>query len=534
MRIHPWARIAVPLVFAGAALLPPAGGYAQDGDPQPLEILEYRIVGNTTLPTLTIEKAVYPFLGPGRSTEDVDRARASLEQAYHGAGYLTVVVEVPPQQVRDGVVTLRVSEAKVSKLQVRDAKYNLPSRIKQAVPALAQDTVPHFPSAQDQLTALSRSPDLQVTPVLRAGRAPGSIEVDLKVKDKLPLHGSVELNNKQSPDTSRGRFEAGLRYDNLWQRRHSVALYYFVAPRDPDQVEVITGSYALPLGGDGSLLALYYAHSNSDVPTAFDSGVIGKGDSIGARASLPLPGRGAWFHSLSLGADYIDSAQTTQLVGGLAVLDQPVRYTALAAQYDAVYPGRTGEWRLGASTRMGVSALNERNIDCNGVTLDQFTCRRDGAQPNFFLLRGEAQRVQTLPKDWSALLRLDFQLAAQPQINNEQIVAGGFETVRGYLEAEAAGDDGVRARLELRTPPRKLLEPTTVQGFAFFDWAQLWLQDLPPDTTDRFRLGSVGLGLRAEAWRTLTAALDLAFTLSDGPYTPAGSQRLDVRVGYAF
>src|SRR3974390_1330670 len=68
------------------------------------DILEYRVEGNSVLPKLTIERAVYPHLGEKKRIADVEKARASLEKAYHDAGYATVVVNVPVQKVDKGVV----------------------------------------------------------------------------------------------------------------------------------------------------------------------------------------------------------------------------------------------------------------------------------------------------------------------------------------------------------------------------------------------------------------------------------------------
>src|SRR5215469_7160623 len=67
-------------------------------------IQEYRVEGTHKLSELEVEEAVYPYLGPGRTTEDVEHARAALEKAYQDKGYQTVSVQIPPQQVRNGVV----------------------------------------------------------------------------------------------------------------------------------------------------------------------------------------------------------------------------------------------------------------------------------------------------------------------------------------------------------------------------------------------------------------------------------------------
>ena len=63
------------------------------------------------------------------------------------------------------------------------------------------------------------------------------MDIDLNVKDKLPLHGSAELNNRASADTKPLRVNASLSYDNLWQLGHSVGASFQRAPQAPDAVK---------------------------------------------------------------------------------------------------------------------------------------------------------------------------------------------------------------------------------------------------------------------------------------------------------
>src|SRR3546814_9320522 len=52
-----------------------------------------------------------------------------------------------------------------------------------------------------ELMALnSRSADRQVTPELKAGATPGTVDVALNVEDKLPLHGGLEVSNRRSEE----------------------------------------------------------------------------------------------------------------------------------------------------------------------------------------------------------------------------------------------------------------------------------------------------------------------------------------------
>ena len=60
----------------------------------------------------------------------------------------------------------------------------------------------NFKEVTAQLATVNRSADRRVTPLLRPGKAAGTTEVDLTVEDQRPLHASLELNNKFSPDTT--------------------------------------------------------------------------------------------------------------------------------------------------------------------------------------------------------------------------------------------------------------------------------------------------------------------------------------------
>ena len=234
--------------------------HAQDAQ---FDVFEYRVEGTNLLPVGVIEQSVYPYLGEDKTLEDVEQARDALERAYHDAGYLTVLVTIPEQKVENAVVRLAVTEAPVKRLRVVDSRYFSPSDIRTAIPELAEGKVPNFTEMQKQLADLNRSADRRVTPVLRAGKTPGTVEVDLKVKDQLPLHGSVELNSRQIPNTTLTRLSANVSWDNLWHRQHSLGVTGLVAPENPDESRVISGNYTLPAWG--GFVALYGVYSASDV-----------------------------------------------------------------------------------------------------------------------------------------------------------------------------------------------------------------------------------------------------------------------------
>ncbi|WP_276326523.1 POTRA domain-containing protein, partial [Bradyrhizobium valentinum] len=160
---------------------------------QRFDIDDFAVQGAETLPQIEIEEAIYPFLGPNKSADDVEKARAALEKAYHDKGYQTVSVSVPQQNALSRMITLKVAELKVGRLRVKNSRYFDLAKITNKAGSLKEGTVPNFGAVTKDIVALNQWPDRRVTPALRAGVTPGTVDVDLNVEDKAPLHASVEL-----------------------------------------------------------------------------------------------------------------------------------------------------------------------------------------------------------------------------------------------------------------------------------------------------------------------------------------------------
>lgn len=518
-----------------AALIGAASFAATAQSVATFDVYEYTVEGNTVLETVDIERAVYPWLGPGKTADDIEKARAALEERYHQNGYLSVTVVLPVQKVADNTIRLQVVEGEVEKLKVSGNQYASRTELREELPELKPGNVPHFPTMQDQLAQASRSPDRRVTPLLRPGSRPGTMEVEVAVEDELPLHGNIELNNRESPDTTSTRIEAGIRYTNLFQRQHSAGLNYVVSPEDTSEVSVIAGFYNAPLSSTRSISG-FFQYSNSDIASASDSNVVGKGITLGGRFSQTLPkpaGIDNFFHSISLGADYKDLDETQNALGADRK-QTPLQYMPLVAQYSFSRFGDTGEFsgNLGLVVNLDI---NTQNVDCQGYDLEQFACRRAYARPDFSVLRGDLSYVKRL-LGWEGLARLDFQLANQPLVSPEQILAGGMDSVRGYYEGEAAGDSGWRLRAEITTPVLvDVAEGLGLRAVGFVEGAQLHVTQALPGQDSDFSLASVGLGLRLKRTKNGPFLIvDAAHALHDGPTTERGDYRVHARLGYEF
>lgn len=521
----------VPLLLAVFFLTPAHA--AEEGR---FDLFEIRVEGNTVLPVVSVEKAVYPHLGENKRIEDVEAARTALEKAYHDGGYLTVFVDIPEQEVQAGLVRLRVSEGRVERLRVTGSRYFSLGRIREKTPDLAEGSVPYFPAVQKQLATVNRGGDRRVTPVLRPGRTPGKVEVDLKVEDKLPLHGSVELNDRYSANTSRTRLNANLRYDNLWQKEHSLSLGIQTAPQDTDESRVLSATYVWPTD-NGNYLAVYGVISESDVAAVGDVNVIGNGKIAGLRYIVPLRARPGYFHSLTLGMDYKDFDETVTLLGTDSN-NTPISYLPFSLGYEATVQGARSTTQLSAFMNFSLRGLADGEVEClPGVFVNEFACKRYLGKANYATLRLDMKHTHRFENGWSVFGRLGGQAASGPLISNEQFSAGGVDTVRGYTESAASGDDGLLGGLELRVPSlaRWVAERLDdLSLYAFAEGASLRIREPLPAQTDRFDLLAAGLGLRFKGWDGVSGSLDLAWPFENAGQVKAGDGRVHFRMGYEW
>ncbi len=495
-------------------------------------VWEFQVKGNTLLERTTIELALTPFLGPDKSADTVNEAASNLERAYKNAGYPMVAVNVPNQDVSGGKVLLDVVEGTVSRVRVSGSQYHLLSEIRDELGTLQPGQPLNITGFQGDLNRINRkSPDLRVTPVLRQGRAPGTVEVDLRVKDSLPLHGSLEVNNHNSLDTSTLRTAADLRYDNLWQKHHSISVQYQNSPEEPQESKVWASTYIFPLIDDVSRMALYAVTTDSEVSSFTDLTVVGAGDIFGIRFVRALGMERGYVHSLSLGFDYKDFDQAVNLVGADSD-DTPIQY----ANFTAIYNGTV--LRESSTSRLGVSLTHGMREFMGGGDPQDFDKKRFGSRANFFTVQGNFRHEYRFANDWRIQGRLRLQVADSPLISNEQISAGGASSVRGYYESQELGDNGVIGALELVTPDLIGASPELrVRAFVDSGWLQTLDQVVTPMgggdnqlKTLETSITGAGMGIDFRLKKYVSAVLDAGYAFDDAVDIDAG----DVRVHAAL
>ncbi len=514
------ALLAVNESVAGTDPPPAATPAAPDPSKAPhFDVGEIRVIGNSTLASIDIERIIYPFVGPNKTIDDLNAARVALENAYHSRGFGTVFVDLPEQQLVDGLVRLKVTEGRLSAVQVTGTRYFSNRQILAAIPEARQGVVPNLPKLQQQIGAVNtQSADRSVVPILKAGTEPGTVALGLKVQDHLPLHASVEFNNQQTEGTRALRGLFALSYGDLFGRFDQISLQYQTAPQQPDQVGVLATSLGVHLYDGGPLLSMYYIDSKTNVVSAGTLGVLGKGSIYGLRLPLSFANDADFASTLTFGLDYKHFLQSI-MVDPQTGLNTPNSYLEMSLDYSAAW--RTEHWQASMDTDANFGSRQLVNDS------EHFALARYQGRANFFFVRANAALTYNLPAGFRATARLSGQGAVEPLVSNEYFSIAGSDGVRGYLESEEFGDNALKGTLQLASPQwRPQSHPFAGDLFIFFDDGRVTFLDSLPGQPTHADLRSVGAGFDFIASQHFTSSLTWAFPLVSGSMTMAHDSRV--------
>ncbi len=209
------------------------------------EVRGYRIDGNTELPP-----DEFGMLGKYTGRIDFARLReglGKLQLRYRELGFATVSVTLPRQKLTNGIVRVKIVEGRLSRIIVEGNRFYSEKNIRRALPSLTTNILINTKWFQPELDQANLNRDRQIYPVISPGVEPGTTELELKVKDRLPLHGHIEVNDKSSPGTPLLRLDTAFQYNNLWQYDHQIGVDYNFSPQAYKPQGSVHGFYDMPL-----------------------------------------------------------------------------------------------------------------------------------------------------------------------------------------------------------------------------------------------------------------------------------------------
>ncbi len=228
------------------------------------KVEKYLVSGNTILPSEKMSSLftnVPQSFGTNVTFTEIRSALAQLQTAYRERGFVTVSVGLPPQKLTNATVKIKVTEGHLSNIRVQGNNWFSTPNVLRSLPSLHSNMMLNSHVFQRELDLANANRNRQIYPVIGPGYEPGTSELTLKVKDRLPLHARVEFNNQSTPGTPENRVAFNASYDNLWQLEHQLGVQYTFTPLDFKNAETYNWSdvddplianysvyYRMPLG----------------------------------------------------------------------------------------------------------------------------------------------------------------------------------------------------------------------------------------------------------------------------------------------
>ncbi len=498
--------------------------------PPRFAIQRFLVEGNTILSQGELDGVLAPFSGKDRDFGDIQRALEALQDVYTGRGYNAVRVSVPEQDIRSGQVRLRVVEARIRRVRVQGNRFFDEKNVRAGLPSLKEGSSPNTRAIGQDAQLVNENPAKQVSVALQAADDPGQVDASVRVTDEKPSRVSVFADNTGTPKTGTSRIGLSYQNANLFNGDDVVNAQVLTSPGHASDVKVFGAGYRVPLykwGGVVDVLAGYSSVNSGTVQDVFT--VSGKGTVAGLRYTQLLGRIDTYEHRAAFGLDYRAYKNSVSLVGttGSLVPDITVHPASLT------YSGRSSQ--LGRDLSFNVSYSHNIPGSSKGdqAAFDE-PGQRAGASARYSIWRAGAVFSQLLPSDFIMRAAFNAQQTHHLLIPGEQFGMGGADSVRGYYERETASDVGRRFSLEGYGPDfgSWISGSWRARGLVFYDAARG--HDNIPERGPENKLGSFGLGLRANQGKSFAFRLDVARVTKDAGTRLDGQYRAHAAVAYSF
>ena len=460
----------------------------QDG--QRFLVEGFRITNAKRFSEAELQAQLKDFSQQTLSIKGLNSAAALITGYYRARGYFVANAYVPAQEIKDGIVEIKVLEGGLDRLEISPLESNLrlDTGVSQSIMrnALQQDGVLRERDVERGLLLLNDLPGINARATLRPGSSLGTTLLMTQIAEGPLLAGDISLDNYGMEYTGEGRLNAGLNLNDPLGRGDLAS----VRTTRSSYTDYWRLSYVLPLGNDGLKLGVAGSVSTFRLCCEF-SALESKGFSEVATLNAALPfileGNRRLYGSVALEAKRL----VNKSVAGLTN-DSRIRLLTLGLTGNHSDSLRRGSSNYALSLGLGHLQIAAPDY---AAAFDQETARTAG---DFVKLNYSFGRAQSLNSHWSLNATVSGQLSVKNLPSSEQFVLGGPFGVRAYPQGEAFGDEGIVLNLEVR---RNLLPGLSLSVFADHGeirqhhntWANR--QPINPPKPNSYRLNGVGTGL---------------------------------------
>lgn len=435
-------------------------------------VAEIEFTPSEMLTRAQLEALAAPYRGRRVSLREIQQLVAKVNALYREQGIVTAQAVLPPQDLSDGVLRIRLIEGRLGELSVRENRSTDEDYVTAWIRQQPGDVV-DLAALERDLRRFNRTNDAQARAELRPGAQAGETDVGIILVEPPRHEVTVFTDNGGSEATGEIRWGATYRNRSLFGRRDDLGISAVQA----EGQESYSIGYGTPVNTLGTRVRVAYYDDRTEITDGPFAGLNINGDASALVGTLR--------HPLLLG----DAYQVDALVGAKR-RDSANRIDTMPLQ-----DTETEDMSLG---------IEAQRADSRGYWLASLTASKgrsrtlNGDTDRFGIWRGTVRRSQNLAEGYALVGSVNWQYTADDGLPaSEQFLLGGDYSVRGYSTAVLAGDRGYTVNLELHHPVPFWTgrDGPPLSGFLFLDYGQVRSSGGSPAPRDT--LMGIGWGISA-------------------------------------
>jgi len=473
------------------------------------------------------EKIASPYLNKPVSMKTLSEIRKKVNDWLASTGRMVSTVLVPEQEIRGGVIQILILSGRLGEVRVEGNRYFKSENLSEEV-RLRPDEEIGLAALGDDAAWLNANPFRQVQTSLAPGSKPGSTDVVLEVTDRFPFRPYISYDNFGVTTLGYDRYSTGFTLMDVWTGWDQKIDYQYLTSGGFSKLQANSGSWAAALPWRHTA-TVFGSYSKADPDAVGQLDLSSYFWQVSGRYNILLPtflfkdNKGDFRHQAYLGFDFkaansdvfFAGAQLEPSTNGLAGLYNIFQFVFgyTATMTDPL--GSTGLELVGFASPGGATGDN------SNASFQQIN---GGATANYVYGKFLLNRVFRLPEGISLVGNLQIQQSNQTLMPTESFGIGGYDTVRGYDQRSANGDNAYMTNVELRSPPISFGQllgdgrfPDQLVLLGFFDYGQVLQENSDTTTSVNWHLMSIGPGLRYSIGPYFTARFDWGFQLQQAP-----------------
>ncbi|MFH0772625.1 MAG: ShlB/FhaC/HecB family hemolysin secretion/activation protein [Candidatus Omnitrophota bacterium] len=426
---------------------------------------------------------------------------------------------VPPQDIKEGTVTIQIVEAKMGKLDIQDHKYFKKERLSYYWD-IPPGEVMRFDKISRSIQMMNKNPDRKVKSALRAGEKQGTTDVALTAETHFPIHPSCSVDNEGTTASGKYKDGLGIRHNNFLGLDDMLIAGYFFGR----EFDGIYGYHNLPISPKGTSLVYGYVFSKANPKKDYETlGVHAKSQNFDISFHQDFYKKDKYIGEGFFG--FTAKEKTITLNTGTYSRDR-LRIISLGGNF--IRQNLAGTTIFSPEFHQG--------IDCLGASSKGNPLASRGAKSVFSKLNIKIQYRKILPLSLRGNILFESQSASTKLTPQEEFSLGGLDSVRGYPSGDYLADNAAIFNGELLIPsffiPQglrfpcskdSLKERVTLLTFLDYGWGKR--KGASPTENPTANMASIGSGVRLKLSEQSILRLEWGFPFGDDSITEEGHSR---------